>query len=130
MYKYWIILFIFIGLVFAAGNLIYDYGVKLNHNKMIISWKVSNENNIKQFDVMRSNNDKDFTLIKTIAAKGSGEYTCSDEGVLGKSAHILYYKIQVRDRNNKIIEESNSFWVNINLSGIKSTWGAIKAMFR
>jgi hypothetical protein len=130
MCKYWFILLIFVGLIFAGQYLLIEYGVIPNHKQMILTWRVSDEHNIKQFDILRSYNDKNFTKITSLEAKGTGEYTWSDDRFIGKSAHIVYYKIRVIDRNNKVIEESQSFRVDINLSGIKSTWGAIKAMFR
>jgi hypothetical protein len=129
MYKYCFIIFIFWKLAFAGEYLLIDYAVIPNHNKMVITWKVSNENNIKQFNILRSTDDKNFIKIASVEAKGSGEYTYYDS-FMGKTAQTLFYKIRIIDKNNKTVEESRSLTGNINLSGIKSTWGAIKAMFR
>ena len=129
MYKYCFIFLILVGLVFAQEHILIEYAAIPNHSKIFISWKVSDETNIKQFDILRSNDDKNFVKIKSVKANGSLEYTLYD-GSLGKPTQTIYYIIQIIGKNNQILEKSQSLPVNPNFSQIKTTWGAIKAMFR
>ena len=129
MYKYYFIIFILLGLVFAQQHVLVEYAANPNHSKIFITWKVSDETNIKQFDVLRSNDNVHFSRFSSVKANGSLEYTLYD-GSIGKSTQTYFYKIRVIDKNNLVMEESESFFADANFSGIKATWGALKAMFR
>lgn len=114
-----------------ASYVFSEYSAAPQTDRVIISWTTKNETNIKNFIVLRSNDDRTFIKLKTINPKGPGtQYTYIDENVMFKDASALFYKVKAVGRNGQALEESDAMIVHPNISGIFRTWGAIKAMFR
>jgi hypothetical protein len=98
-------------------------------DQVTISWITSSENNIKSFKVLRSHDSEFFIEIENVNPKGPGTaYEVIDENVMFKSSKVIFYKVRALDKSNRIIEEL-SLPAQTELSDIKQTWGAIKAMF-
>lgn len=72
-------------------------------NKVIVDWKVENEINIAKYNVEKSINGKDFTVINTIAVNGlnivSGNYLWIDNS---QAAGNVFYRIKSIDINGSI----------------------------
>ncbi len=99
-------------------------------NQVHLSWVTKSETNIRQFVILRSNDDKHYVEIKRLAAKGPGtRYEYVDQNVMFKDISPLFYKIRALDRAGNIMDESSLF-VHPQISGIFRTWGTIKALFR
>ncbi len=125
-----LIIFTLISPLFA-GFIFTEYSAEPETNRVTISWVTKAENNVSQFVILRSNDDRNFTEIKRVNIQGPGtRYIFVDENVSYKDISPLFYKIRAVDKNNSIKEESDKMIVHPNISGIFRTWGAIKAMFR
>jgi hypothetical protein len=99
-------------------------------DRVTITWITKSETGIKQFAILRSNDDVNFIELKKINPKGPGtSYEFIDENVMFKDASVLFYKVRAIAVNGSVLDES-SMIVHPNISGIFRTWGAIKAMFR
>lgn len=83
----------------------------------LVSWKVENEINLKQYDIERSANGKDFyTLGNTLPTANNGggaSYSFQDESIL---KGINYYRVKAINNDNKVdysdivkIDPENSF---------------------
>ena len=70
-----------------------------------VVWSTLTESNTGYFNVLRSGNGTDFTIIKTVPAAGSSQsrksYTFSDTDAGNIQSKILYYRIEVVDKDNK-----------------------------
>ena len=125
-----LILFFLLSLAYA-GSIFSEYSAEPSTNKVTVKWETFTEVNVSRFIILRSPDDKLFSEIGSIPAKGSGnEYTYIDENVIFKGSQTFFYKIRALGKNSITIEETESLIVNPNISGIFRTWGAIKAMFR
>ncbi len=113
-----------------ADNVFIECKAAPSQNQVKITWTTRSEENVSQFLILRSNNDKNYIEVSRIAPKGAGNsYEYIDRNVMFKDFSILFYKVQAVDKNNKVIEEM-SLIVHPSISDIYRTWGAIKAMFR
>lgn len=72
---------------------------------VILSWKTANEVDVSRFEVERSLNGTEFSIISAIPAKNqqAATYTYTDEGVMISSGHsaTLYYRLKMIDRDGK-----------------------------
>ena len=99
-------------------------------DKVKISWITKSETGIKQFAILRSNDDVNFIELKKLNPKGPGtSYEYVDENVMFKDASRLFYKVRALGESGQLIDES-SMLVLPNTTGMFRTWGAIKALFR
>lgn len=63
-----------------------------------IEWKVENELNIREYDVERSADGRNFIKVNTIAASGSNIYLSEDNA----PASSRYYRVTAREVNGKL----------------------------
>jgi hypothetical protein len=114
-----------------AGYVFTEYGAEPETNQVTITWITKAENNVSQFVILRSKDNRNFTEIKRVKIQGPGtRYYFVDENVSFKDISPLWYNIRAVDKNNNMKEESGPMVVHPNISDISRTWGAIKAMFR
>ena len=115
----------------AFAGAYFDYfHVRSEGDDAVIEWKTSQENNIKDFVVERRGPKTSFSEIQTIQPKGDNSiYTFRDKSIYKTNDYIFIYRIKIVD-NNELATYSNESSVSLNISGIKRTWGSIKAMFR
>ena len=112
-----------------ASNIFSEGSAVPQTDQVTITWITSSENNIKSFKVLRSNDSEFFFELETVNPEGPGStYEVIDENVMFKSSNVIFYKVRALDKSNRIIEEL-SLPAQTELSDIKQTWGAIKAMF-
>jgi hypothetical protein len=127
-----IIIGVFTVIAYASVTLQYFTG-KTNADGILLEWKTIDESGTSYFDIERSANTPDnFVSIKQISATGNNSYyTYQDNGVNlnQRTSSIYYYRL-------KCVTSSSSYSytytisVTHSISGIKSTWGSIKAIFR
>jgi len=99
-----------------------------------IEWETETEYNVQFFKIERSNNQSfiDYTeLDETITATGSGSYYYYvDESLLKTNDNTFYYRIKIVDNDGTVSRSAIILGTLNNISGLKRTWGSIKAMFR
>jgi len=101
----------------------YGDGVKLE-------WKTGEESNIHSFEVERKTLQSGYITIATIAPKGSNSYySFIDENAYKPNDVVFIYRIKIVNTDNSA-SYSKELTVSHSVSGIKKTWGSIKAMFR
>lgn len=95
-----------------------------------LRWLTEDETNVTRFEVeRRSGVEGDFVVIGTLNAKGPSLYEFVDYSALRKAMGIYQYRIKIVFSNNTILY-SQSVTVSHTVSGVRRTWGSIKAMFR
>lgn len=115
----------------AFAGAYFDYfHVRSEGDDAVIEWRTSQENNIKNFVVERRGPRSAYSEVQTFQPKGDNSiYTFRDQSVYKQNDYIFIYRVKIVD-NNGLSTYSNEASVSLSISGIKRTWGSIKAMFR
>ena len=94
-------------------------------------WITEDESNIARFEIQRrSGFEGDFTTIATVDPKGSSLYEFVDHSAFRKITTIYQYRIKVVFSNGTNPVYAGPLTVSHTVSGVRRTWGSIKAMFR
>jgi hypothetical protein len=121
---------IVIGVLYAATDLQY-FTARSDSDAILLEWKTGFEDNLNRFEVERSASEPNsFIHIGNVSAIGNNSYYYyRDEVVMNSSAPIYYYRLKLVDNNSGYVY-SNTITVTHIISGVRSTWGSIKAIFR
>ncbi len=123
-------LLIFAATVFA-GAYFYDFNVYHDGDNVVVTWKTLQESSVREFVIERSTPQSAFVEIATIQPKGSNSsYSFTDESAYKTSDLVFIYKIKIVGSDPSDVTYSAAKSVLQNVSGVKQTWGSIKAMFR
>jgi hypothetical protein len=123
-------------LISAAGILasvtLQYFTAKTNFDGILVEWKTGDEGGTVTFDLERSATTPDnFISIKTFNSTGNNSYySYQDNSVNMVSSNAIYYYRLKCIQGNGAYTYSNSISVVHSISGIKTTWGSIKAIFR
>jgi hypothetical protein len=123
-------LLLLIGVIYAGTEIQY-FTAKNESDAILLEWKTGIEDNLNRFEIERSASDpNNFVQIGTVHAIGNNSYYFfRDEMVMHPPAPIYYYRLKLVD-NNGAYTYSNTITVTHIISGVRSTWGSIKAIFR
>jgi len=96
-----------------------------------LRWITEDETNVKHFEIERcSGTDVSFVLIATIDPKGPSLYEFVDFSAFHKTTTLYQYRIKVVYLDNTPPMYVGPISVAHTVSGVRKTWGSIKAMFR
>jgi len=127
--SYLIIIFSLTTAVLAGTFLEYFQG-RSEGEDIRLEWKTREEVNLKHFKVERKTPQSEFVEIATIQPKGNNSYYTYLDQSAYKIQNILFtYRIKIVDNDGQV-SYSNEVSVSHSISGVKRTWGSIKAMFR
>jgi hypothetical protein len=119
----------FVSVAFGSAILNY-FEVKSQGDNVQVEWQTGTESNINHYSIQRRTPQTSFVEIATIQPKGSNSlYTYVDQSIYKTNDVIFIYQLKIVDSDMQAtysLERSAS----PNISGIKRTWGSIKAMFR
>ncbi len=80
-----------------------DFKAVSNNEVPVVSWTTTMEENSKSFDVYRSLDGINYTLVSTLAAKGNSQslsnYSFADNNLYGQATPNVFYKLKVTDLN-------------------------------
>jgi hypothetical protein len=71
-----------------------------NRNTNLLNWQVQNEDNLAFYEVQKSTDGINFTIIDKVAAKGiatASNYNAADKNILDP---VNYYRLRMVDNNN------------------------------
>jgi hypothetical protein len=128
-----LILFALVAVLFAAdGALVFDFSVDNVGDDVKISWRTTDEINVSSFVIQRSPVKYDnYSDITSFSPKGNNSsYSYTDDTAYKTSDVIFKYKLQINTASGAEPTYSQVKTVVQNISGVKRTWGSIKAMFR
>jgi len=128
-----IVLSTFTGILLASLSLQY-FTAKTNSEGILVEWKTGDEGGTARFEIERSaSNPDNFIFIKSVSASGNNSYYSYQDNTVniktGESSSIYYYRLKCIQPNGSYTF-SNYISVVHAISGIKNTWGSIKAIFR
>jgi len=124
------ILFLFAVSTAFAGAYLNFFNAKSENGNVKLEWKTQDESNVKQFVIERRSAQGGFMYLQTITPKGSNSYyTYVDEAAYKTQDVVFSYRLKIVDNDGSSSYSSERF-VSHSISGVKRTWGSIKAMFR
>lgn len=127
--SYFLIFFLVATAVFAGTFLEYFQG-RSDGEDIRLEWKTQEEVNLQHFKIERKTPQSSFVDITTIQPKGSNSYySYLDQSAYKPNNLIFIYRLKIVDTNGQV-SYSNEVSVSHSVSGVKRTWGSIKAMFR
>jgi hypothetical protein len=123
------LILIFVSVAFAGAYLDY-FQAKSEGDNVQVEWKTGDETNVNHYSVQRKTPQTSYVEIATVQPKGSNSiYSFIDQSIYKTNDIIFIYQLKIID-NNMQTSFSSEVSVSPNISGIKRTWGSIKAMFR
>jgi len=126
-----ITLIAFVSLSYAGAILSGKVTARSNGENIVIEWRTEKEVNIKNFVIQRKVvNVEQYSDIAEMNPKGDNSYYQFVDETAYKSSDAIYvYRLKIVDTNSDI-SYSSEITVSHSVSGVKRTWGSIKAMFR
>jgi hypothetical protein len=108
-----------------------SFQVTSNGVSVTLHWITDQEANVAHFEIQRrSGTDGAFISIGTVDPKGASLYEFVDNTALQKVTTLYQYRIVVTFTNGATPIITNAVSVTHTVSGVRRTWGSIKAMFR
>lgn len=113
-----------------GGAVISKFEGKDGGNKVILNWQSVVEISTDYYEIERSLDQKQYIKIGKVDASGPKSYRFVDRSVFKLNSHTFYYRIKIVDDDGSSSLYGKVISVKPNVSGIKHTWGSLKAMFR
>ncbi len=125
-----IFLLLAIGIIYASTDIQY-FTAKNEPDAILLEWKTGSEDNLNRFEIERAASDpNNFVQVGTVSAIGSNSYYYfKDELTMTPSPPLYYYRLKLVNNNGSYVY-SNTITVTHIISGVRNTWGSIKAIFR
>jgi hypothetical protein len=123
-----LILFTLVATIFA-GAYLEQFSASSDGDDIKLEWKTGEEASVKSFVIERSPiSYESFAEIATVKPQGSNSfYSYTDKSAYKATDLIFKYRLKIVAND---ITYSKTISVSQNISGVKRTWGSIKAMFR
>lgn len=121
----WVLTF---GGVIRIGTLTADNNGTYN----VVQWETDDESQVAHFYVQRSMSETSGfqDISNAIKPEGNGsKYQFTDYSAFKTSGSTYYYRIRIEQKDGSNIY-SETKMVSLNVSGVRRTWGSLKAMFR
>jgi hypothetical protein len=126
----WILTILLIATAVLAGTYLEYFQGRSEGEDIRLEWKTREEVNLQHFKVERKTPQSSFVEITTIEPKGNNSYyTYLDQSAYKTDNMLFIYRLKIIDTNGQA-SYSNEVSVSHSVSGVKRTWGSIKAMFR
>jgi len=126
-------LFLLIPYVLQAGTHIVGFHAIRQNDVVILEWTTDQESNLSKFVIERSTDNINWIQIGKKQAYGESStkqyYSFTDNNLFKGDISNFYYRLLIVEKNGQIMIHSVIASVT-GISGIKHTWGSIKAMFR
>ena len=115
--------------VYAGTFLDYFQG-RSEGEDVLLEWKTSAEVDLKHFAIERKTPQNPYIELAIVEPKGSNSFYSYVDEVAYKIVDLVFiYRLKIVD-NDGSTSFSAEVTVSHNVSGVKRTWGSIKAMFR
>jgi hypothetical protein len=126
----WILTILLIATAVLAGTYLEYFQGRSEGEDIRLEWKTREEVNLQHFKVERKTPQSSFVEITTIEPEGNNSYyTYLDQSAYKTDNMLFIYRLKIIDTNGQA-SYSNEVSVSHSVSGVKRTWGSIKAMFR
>ncbi|MCW8805394.1 MAG: hypothetical protein OQK56_02945 [Ignavibacteriaceae bacterium] len=127
---WYILTILLIATAVLAGTYLEYFQGRSEGEDIRLEWKTRDEVNLQHFKVERKTPQSSFVEITTVEPKGNNSYyTYLDQSAYKTNNILFIYRLKIIDTNGQA-SYSNEVSVSHSVSGVKRTWGSIKAMFR
>ena len=118
-------------LLLFAGTLYSDFSIVSDSDNVILSWRTTIEDNLKEICVERKTVNGVFTEIGKVKASGDNSvYEFIDDNAFKSHDAVYIYRLKFNYNDSKLSTYSSELSVTHLTSVGKQTWGSIKALFR
>lgn len=132
-FRYLLLISLFAPQMIRAGTVITDFQAVREQNAIIVSWASEQESNLSKFTVERSTDLTNWAWVGDVTAFGESSikrtYQFKDKNLYKSNQATFYYRLKITDKNGRSTIYDAVLSAN-GYSGIRHTWGSIKAMFR
>lgn len=131
--KFLLLLIFSAGMLYAAVTLQY-FTARDNAGGVLVEWKTGDEGGTVKFEIERSADSPDnFLYMNFKEATGNNSYYSYQDNSVdfgnGRNSELYYYRLKCIEANGNYTY-TNHITVTHTVSGVRSTWGSIKAIFR
>lgn len=114
-----------------AGAIFSHFIVRSEGQNVVLEWKTQDEVDVVRYAVERKSvNTNTYSIVAYVKPTGSNSlYSYTDENIYKTSDNLYVYRIAIINEDGST-DHSIERSVSVHLSGVKRTWGSIKAMFR
>ncbi len=134
MKKFKLLIVLTIALNFSilfGGAFVQFFGVDSNGDNITLTWQTTNEENVKEFEILRGADKDNLASISIVASKGNNSsYTYIDKNAYKTNSSFYSYGLVIVDIDGSKSEPITRGVSHNGVSGVKRTWGSIKALFR
>lgn len=115
-----------------AGAYVFDFSAKSDGENIKVEWRTTEESNLQYFAIeRRAGSSTDFHEITRITPKGSNSYySYTDQSAYKPTDSYYAYRLAIYEMGGKVNYTKDYGTLHSSVSGVKRTWGSIKAMFR
>lgn len=116
----------------AAAEIIRSGSLQANSDgvNVTLRWITDDETNVAGFEIeRRAGTDGAFASIAPIDPKGASLYEYVDNSAFRKTATLYQYRLKIVYSNGATPTYTAMLTVSHTVSGVRRTWGSIKAMF-
>lgn len=117
-----------------SGARIVNFHARRDGRNVVLEWATENESNVDCYIIQKSTDTVHWTTLQEIKSKNSNSttrqsYTFVDNQIYKNSLANFYYRLVIKDQDGSTTIHTVVASVS-GSSGIKHTWGSIKAIFR
>ncbi len=96
-----------------------------------IRWVSEDETAVAIYEIeRRGGTEGEFSTIGTIVPRGPSLYEFVDNSAFMKTGSLYQYRIRISFSDGRAPYYTNPLTISHTVSGVRRTWGSIKAMFR
>jgi hypothetical protein len=124
------LLLILVSITMSYAQVTY-FSAKTDGNNVKIEWTSGDESNVAHYSIQRKTPQTSYIEIASVQSRGSNSYYSYEDQSLYKVNDVVFtYRLVIIGKDNSSLVYPHEISVSPNISGIKRTWGSIKAMFR
>jgi hypothetical protein len=114
-----------------AGASIQFFHASSDADNIKLEWQSLQETNLQKYVIERKTPQSAFIEIDQVAPKGdNSSYTYIDQNVYKANDQFFTYRLKMVDMDGTVTYIDETANISHSVSGVKRTWGSIKAMFR
>jgi len=114
-----------------AGATIQFFHASSDADNIKLEWQSLQESNLQKYVIERKTPQSAFIEIDQVAPKGDNSYyTYIDQNAYKANDIVFIYRLKMVDNDGTVTYIDQTTTVSHSISGVKRTWGSIKAMFR
>jgi hypothetical protein len=120
--------------ILHAGARVSEFNGRRENNTVVLEWATDEETDLQKFVVQRSSDNVNWNTVGEVLSKSGSSttrqsYSFTDRNIFKNQTSSFYYSLVLVDRNGQTTKHDVIVSVSGN-SGIRHTWGSIKAIFR